>query len=114
MSWMRRGCCVCQTKPAPEPSTPEQARGREVFLSAPCVMCHRIQGTDAGGLVGPDLTHVASRAHLAAATLPNTRGHLAGWILDPHSVKPGVNMPAHTTLSPSQLHALLAYLGTLK
>jgi cytochrome c oxidase subunit 2 len=44
---------------------------------------------------------------------PNNRGHLAGWIADPQSLKPGVNMPANA-LAPDDLQALLAYLETLK
>jgi cytochrome c oxidase subunit 2 len=102
-----------QLKSAPEPSTPSQARGREVFLSAPCVMCHKIQGTDAGGVVGPDLTHVAGRSHLAAGTLENTRGHLAGWISNPQEIKPGTRMPPNN-LEPADLQALLDYLQSLK
>ena len=30
----------------------------------------------------------------AAATIPNSRGYLAGWILDPQHIKPGNKMPA--------------------
>jgi cytochrome c oxidase subunit 2 len=96
-----------------KPSATLIAKGREVFLSGPCAMCHTIRGTRSGGRVGPDLTHFASRKTIAAGTLPNTRGHLAGWILNPHNLKPGTQMPA--TLLPSQdLHALLAYLESLK
>ena len=102
-----------QRQPAAEPVTEEQARGRDVFLDAPCLMCHTVRGTPAGGKVAPDLTHLASRGTIAAGTLPNTRGNLAGWILDPHSIKPGVKMPA-TPLSSPDLHALLSYLESLR
>ncbi|MDQ3802592.1 MAG: cytochrome c oxidase subunit II [Acidobacteriota bacterium] len=102
-----------QLQPGAEPSTPAQARGREVFLSSPCIMCHRIQGTDAGGTVGPDLTHVASRPTIAAGTLENTRGHLAGWVLDSQKIKPGNHMPPNP-LEPEDLQALLDYLQSLK
>jgi cytochrome c oxidase subunit 2 len=102
-----------QRQPAPEPVTPQQARGRDVFLEATCLMCHTVRGTPAGGSTGPDLTHLATRGTLAAGTLPNTRGNLAGWILDPQSIKPGVKMPANS-LSPADLNALLSYLETLK
>ena len=57
--------------------------------------------------------HFASRRTIAAGTLPNTRGNLAAWILDPQRIKPGANMPANA-LSPSDLDALLAYLQSLK
>jgi cytochrome c oxidase subunit 2 len=102
-----------QLKPAAEPSTPGQARGREVFMASPCIMCHRIQGTDAGGAVGPDLTHLASRPTIAAGTLENTRGHLAGWVADSQKIKPGNRMPPNV-LEPADLQALLDYLQSLK
>jgi cytochrome c oxidase subunit 2 len=102
-----------QRRPAPEPANDAQRRGREVFMASSCVLCHKIGGTMAGGVTGPDLTHVASRLSLAAGTLPNTRGHLAGWIVDPQMHKPGNNMPPNL-LSPGDLQALLSYLDTLR
>ena len=88
-------------------------RGKALFLGGACSSCHAIRGTDASSDVGPDLTHLASRLTIAAGTLPNTRGNLAGWIVDPQSIKPGTQMPSNQ-LSPSDLQALLAYLGTLQ
>jgi cytochrome c oxidase subunit II len=108
-SWAKQ-----QRTNAPEPKDDEQKRGLEVFLNGTCAMCHAIQGTPANGRRAPDLTHFAGRETLGAGAVPNTRGHLAGWIIDPHGIKPGVNMPAHTTLAASELHALIAYLESLK
>lgn len=88
-------------------------RGREVFQTSRCILCHRIRGTAAQGLVGPDLTHVGSRGKIAAATLPNTSGHLAGWIVDAQQIKPGSQMPPNH-LEADDLQALIAYLETLK
>jgi cytochrome c oxidase subunit 2 len=102
-----------QRRPAPEPATDAARRGRDVFMASSCVLCHKIGGTMAGGVAGPDLTHVASRLSLAAGTLPNTRGHRAGWIVDPQMHKPGNNMPPNL-LSPGDLQALLSYLDTLR
>lgn len=102
-----------QRKPAAEPATEAEKRGRDVFLGTTCVMCHAIQGTGARGRIGPDLTHVASRPRIAAGTVPTTRGHLAGWVTDPHGIKPGVRMPANP-LSPEELRSLLDYLESLK
>jgi cytochrome c oxidase subunit 2 len=102
-----------QRKPAAEPADAAQKRGREVFEQGTCGMCHAIQGSKANARHAPDLTHLASRATLAAGTVPNTLGHLAGWIIDPHSIKPGVNMPSNA-LAPDDLQALLAFLGSLK
>jgi cytochrome c oxidase subunit 2 len=98
---------------APAPVTPEQQRGKDVVERGPCAMCHNITGTLAGGRSGPDLTHVASRSTLAAGTVPNTRGYLAGWIVDPQHMKPGNRMPA-TGLRDEELQSVLAYLETLK
>jgi cytochrome c oxidase subunit II len=102
-----------QRQPAPGPETESQKKGLQVFLTRTCVMCHTIQGTPAQGKVGPDLTHLASRPKIASGTLLNTRGHLAGWILDPQKIRPGVHMPLNP-LEPDELHALLDYLETLK
>lgn len=102
-----------QRKPAPEPTTDSQRRGREVFLKGSCVLCHTIAGTPAASRVGPPLTHLASQQTIAAGSFPNTRGYLAGWILDPQALKPGVRMPQNA-LSGDDLHALLDYLETLK
>jgi len=102
-----------QSKSAPPPETPETLRGQQVFMTHACVMCHTIRGTSAGSRVGPDLTHIASRAMIAAGTLPNTNGNLAGWILNPQSIKPGCRMPPNQ-LSGTELRDLLAYLDTLQ
>ncbi|HWL69899.1 MAG TPA: cytochrome c oxidase subunit II [Geminicoccus sp.] len=102
-----------QIRPGKLPETAEQRQGMQVFLSHACVMCHAVRGTPAGGRTGPDLTHVGSRRHLAAATLPLTRGSLAAWIADPHGIKPGVNMPI-VPLASDELNSLAAYLEGLK
>lgn len=100
-------------QPARPPADAITRRGQEVFLAGPCVMCHTIRGTPAGGTLGPELTHVASRRTLAAGSLPNTRGHLAAWIADAQRIKPGNLMPP-IALPPGDLEALLAYLESLR
>jgi cytochrome c oxidase subunit II len=107
-AWLDR-----QRVPAPRPAGPAQARGQQVFLSNPCVMCHTIKGTPANSNIGPDLTHVASRLTIAAGTLPNTRDHLAGWVVDSQGVKPGNKMPPNN-LSSEDLQALLDYMESLE
>ena len=87
--------------------------GLEVFLDYECGECHTIRGTRADGNGGPDLTHLASRRTLAAATLPNTRGNLGGWITSTHEVKPGALMPAIAP-EPAELQQLLDFLGALE
>ncbi len=95
-------------------SSGEANRGRQLFRSAGCAACHRIGGTDANGLAGPDLTHVASRRTLGAGILPNNRGTLIGWIGNSQAIKPGNRMPPYSVLSGDELTALAVYLETLK
>jgi cytochrome c oxidase subunit 2 len=104
---------TAQKSPASTPNDSLAQAGERVFLSGTCAMCHTIAGTGAGSNIGPDLTHLASRRTIAAGTLPNNVGNLAGWILDPQSIKPGAKMPPNQ-LDPQALRALLAYLGSLK
>ena len=101
-----------QQAPAREPTTARQARGLQVFLGAACAACHQIRGTPAGGRTGPDLTHLAGRRYLAAGALANDPGGLMAWLHDPQAVKPGNRMP-EVKLSPADLDALVAYLGSL-
>jgi len=107
-SWLQK-----QRGEAPQPTDSLTEAGQKVFLSGPCVMCHTISGTPAAATAGPNLTHLASRRTIAAGTLPNNTGNLAGWILDPQTIKPGVKMPPNQ-LDPQSLRALLAYLESLK
>lgn len=99
--------------PARTPATPLQRSGENTFLTQQCSSCHMIRGTSAHGVIGPDLTHLATRTSLAADTIPNDRGSLAGWILDPQHVKPGNDMPG-LNLTGSQAQAVLAYLESLR
>ena len=107
-NWM-----TAQAQSAIVPNNAQTAHGQQVFLTHACVMCHTIRGTTAGSLVGPDLTHLASRSTIAAGMLPNTIGNLAGWILNAQALKPGSRMPPNQISGPD-LQDLLAYLETLK
>jgi cytochrome c oxidase subunit 2 len=95
------------------PDNASQQRGQQVFLSSACVMCHAINGTVAGSNIGPNLTHVSNRNTIAAATLQNDRDHLAQWVTDSQTIKPGNRMPPNS-LGPEDLQALLDYLQSLK
>ena len=102
-----------QRAPAAAPRTEQEARGRALFENGTCAMCHAIAGTRAGARHAPDLTHVASRATLAAGAIPNEVAARTAWILDPQHIKPGVNMPA-TRLPPEDVTAISAFLGSLQ
>src|SRR5438105_2025139 len=81
-----------RTQGTPAPSASGGA-GLQLFLSKGCANCHDIRGTAARAHVGPDLTHVGSRATLATGTIPNDRAHLTAWLRDPQQLKPGAKMP---------------------
>ena len=53
------------------------------------------------------------RKTIAAGTLPNTRGNLAGWIADPQNIKPGTHM-ATVPVEPAEMQPLIDYLESLK
>jgi cytochrome c oxidase subunit 2 len=91
---------------------PEAAAGKRVFAENSCVNCHRIAGTRAQGLDGPDLTHLMSRATIAAGAADNTPANLRQWVKDPNSIKMGALMPA-MDLTDQQLDQITAYLTTL-
>lgn len=102
-----------QLEPAPAPTTPLAQAGYNYVTTAQCAACHNVGGTPASGTVGPDLTHLASRRSIAAGTMPMSEGNLYGWVEDPQSIKPGSHMPT-IGLEPDELHAVVAYLETLK
>jgi cytochrome c oxidase subunit 2 len=100
-------------QPRRVPTTPDASRGEQVFLSERCSSCHTIRGTSAHGTIGPDLTHVATRARLAAQTIANTERGLTRWVSNPQKVKPGTKMPA-VDLSAAELRSVVAYLRSLR
>jgi cytochrome c oxidase subunit II len=107
-AWFHR-----QLQPAAPVTDPNLQRGQLVFMNHACVFCHTISGTPAQGQVGPDLTHFGSRMTIAAGTLPNTKGHLGGWIADPQNIKPGNHM-ATVPLKSEDVQPLLDYLESLQ
>jgi cytochrome c oxidase subunit 2 len=102
-----------QRDPASPPATPAQQRGLALFLGSPCAMCHAVAGTAAGGRLGPDLTHVASRDTLGAGALPNNLQAMTQWLINAQQFKPGVHMPA-IQYSQQDLSALVAFLEALQ
>ncbi len=98
--------------PVSEPALNEALKGQAAFMRY-CAVCHTVRGTMAAGRVGPDLSHLAERQTIAAASVPNTIGDLSGWIADPQHIKPGNYMPM-LTLSGEELNHVRTFLATLK
>ena len=101
-----------QLRAAAPAATDSLRRGERAFVTY-CAACHTVRGTPAGGILGPDLTHLMSRRTIAAGLLPNTPGNLAAWIADAQALKPGSRMP-RLALSGQDLSAVVGYLDTLQ
>jgi cytochrome c oxidase subunit 2 len=92
--------------------------GLEAFLQVrqpanhSCIACHAVEGV-AAGVLGPNLTHVASRQTIAAGILPMDVDGLTRWLRDPIAEKPGSLMP-DIDLSDDEISALVAYLMSLR
>lgn len=115
--WLElRRAAAAATTPAAAPAGEgvDVQRGRRLFTEVGCAACHRVAGTAAQGLSGPDLTHIGSRQSLGAGILPNTRATLIGWIGDSQSIKPNNRMPAYRSLGAEELNALAAYMESLR
>src|SRR5436309_9610878 len=83
------------------PGTPAKGStaeaGLQVYRRSPCIACHTIAGLSQGK-VGPDLSHLASRATIAGALFPNTTEMLRRWIMNAPALKPGALMTPQTWL----------------
>jgi cytochrome c oxidase subunit 2 len=80
------------------------------------------------GIIGPNLTHIASRTTIGAGLYPNDPHHLARWLKNAPLMKPGILMPtlgageydpvrkgkSLVNLTDQQIADIVAYLGTLK
>ncbi|MDP9072454.1 MAG: cytochrome c oxidase subunit II [Actinomycetota bacterium] len=102
-----------QQRPPGPPVSERAAFGQVVFNRSSCAGCHAIRGTESRGSFGPNLSDFGSRRTIGAVSIPNTPGHLAGWISDSQSIKPGNLMPP-VYLKPDELLAVVEYLESLK
>ena len=96
-----------------KPAAVTTGPGAEAFRRDGCGDCHQVRGTEAHGLVGPDLTHFASRRTIAADILTNDPAHLREWLRDPQGVKPGSKMP-NLELPERDWRELQQYLESLR
>ena len=105
---------AAQARPATPPATARQAAGREAFLARRCDACHTVRGVTGDSRLGPDLTHVGSRLHLGAGTLPNDAAARAHWFAHVQQAKPGARMPSSPQLEAATLDAMADWLGSLR
>ena len=93
----------------------EVNQGRKIFMSMNCIGCHTINGTTAAGPLGPNLTHEAQRNrtdqwqsdHIrnAIGVYVEGDGESINWMMQPYR---------EADISDEDLHALVAYLQSLK
>ena len=112
-------------------TTAEQIqKGQQLVTGGACVTCHYIDGTNAKGRVGPNLTHIGSRTTFSSAWAENNEANLKIWIHNPADIKPGVTtlanqqipatgelysrMPAFPLYSDEELTSIARYLLSLK
>ncbi|MCR6652473.1 MAG: c-type cytochrome [Cellvibrionaceae bacterium] len=86
----------------------------QTFLANGCGGCHRVRGTPAEGVIGPDLTHVGSRLSLGAGILSADHQGFRDWLARHQRIKPENRMPAYDILNDAELDSLAAYLVALK
>jgi len=105
---------VANQKAGPVEPAPNSlaATGKADFQHGACIACHTIQGVSAG-VIGPNLTHLASRTTIAGATFPEDSLDLALWVNHAPQRKPGAVM-MDMNLKPVDLQAIVAYLMSLK
>lgn len=100
----------------------DPTRGKALFLDAKklCLTCHIVDGTNAKGNIGPNLTHYGSRLTVGSGLLPNTPENTALWIKDSGSIKPHNIMArqinptwVQSNLSDQEIADIVAYLFSM-
>lgn len=90
------------------------SNGRGLFLREKCGDCHRVDGTQAQGTSGPDLSHVGSRLTIGAGLMENDADALERFIAHSASIKGGSLMPAYPGLSAEDLAEISTWLKGLR
>ena len=92
----------------------EVESARDLFLQQGCGGCHRVDGTNAQGVSGPDLSHVGSRLTIGAGLFDNDIENLVRFIAHSPFLKPGSKMPAYPRLSEADLTKIAVWLKGLQ
>jgi cytochrome c2 len=107
------GCGRESTEKAVDWTGGSPRKGKDAIRRFGCSSCHTIPGVPgADGLVGPPLTHVASRAYIGGR-LVNTPENMRGFIARPHGADPGIAMP-EMGIPDQDVRDIAAYLYTLR
>ncbi|MET0211142.1 MAG: cytochrome c oxidase subunit II [Burkholderiaceae bacterium] len=106
---------AAQSRPAVPLVSDALARGRDAFLAQRCNACHAVRGVSGDSRLGPDLTHVGSRLHLGAGTVPNDAVQRLRWVAHTQDLKPGARMPSSQgRMDAATLQLIADWLGALQ
>jgi cytochrome c oxidase subunit II len=89
-------------------------RGHRLFMAAGCGGCHAIDGTEARGLVGPNLSDLGSRHSIGAGLLPMSQESISRFLVHGQRLKPGNKMPPFQIFDDGQLADIASFLVALK
>ncbi|MDQ6726904.1 MAG: cytochrome c oxidase subunit II [Actinomycetota bacterium] len=97
----------------PPPEGTLAADGKAIFETRGCAGCHTVQGVSAG-MIGPNLTHIASRTTFAGSIFERNDANLRKWLTNPQAEKPGnaMKIPG-APLTPDEITKLIGYLDSL-
>jgi cytochrome c oxidase subunit 2 len=106
--------------PSVTPAATLARQGMELFANGvgsggQCIACHAL-GSVSTANAAPNLTHFAAATHQCFAGCDWSTSDMAAleaWLRDPSAVKLGAKMPNYH-LTPDEITALVAYLGSLK
>jgi len=111
-----------EASPANLPTTEFAEEGKALFLTKMCITCHTVKGYQGAiGIIGPNLSHFASRKLLAGTWMENTEENLEAWMEDPSKFKPDnimslqgpMYMNENNALSQEEIRKIVAYLREL-
>src|SRR6266851_2785601 len=101
-------------------TSPDVAKGKQLFTTLACAGCHTIQGLTKA-TIGPELSHIASQKTPIGGVpgLDVNEANLVKWIGNAPSLKPGVVMPVFSKkyggpLDDATINTIVQFLLTLK
>ena len=101
-------------------TSPEVAKGKQLFTTLACAGCHTIQGLTKA-TIGPDLTHIASQKTPIGGVsgLDVNEANLIKWVGNAPSLKPGIVMRVFSNkaggpLDDATINTIVQFLLTLK
>ena len=101
-------------------TSPDVAKGKQLFTTLACAGCHTIQGLTKA-TIGPELTHIASQKTPIGgiAGLDVNEANLVKWIGNAPGIKPGIVMPVFSNkyggpLDDATISTIVQFLLTLK